>query len=132
MSRFVEMVIAALFGAVITIVGAAFWFGSWQGRLDTLTTQMTGLAGRVQTVENRPAPTIAGINSNSERTIVDGNIVASSNRWDGEQREATAGRFTAVTCPEGYFVMGIRAEDADGGGACVECLTHVTIYCRQL
>lgn len=42
------------------------------------------------------------------------------------------GRGSVSECPPGQYVIGINPQDHDGGGACVECLTHVFFRCSSL
>jgi hypothetical protein len=158
----VKWLIGGLIGVVLTLVGFAFWLGSLQAniakiqqiedqnskqetKLSSLDGNQIAFAGRLLKVEGQgstssappkaPAGSVSsipGLDSNVERTVVEGDLRVRANVWGTSETAWDSGRGNDVRCPEGQFVVGVRAVDTDGGGYCVECISVVRVFCRSL
>jgi hypothetical protein len=74
----------------------------------------------------------AGIEvSNDQLNKLKGNLEVVANRWDGEAESRTV--HTSIDyCPDGWYVVGLRGIDTDGGKFCTSCISNIEFVCRKL
>ena len=69
--------------------------------------------------------------SNDQLNHLKGNLEVESNKWDGEPQTIRT-HTNVATCPEGWYIVGMRGIDTDTGRYCTSCISHVEFICRKL
>lgn len=120
-------ILGVAWSIVAFLVVAAFFFGGeWKDWKEIKQKVL---------VENATSssPTMpAGIEvSNDQLNKLKGNLEVVSNRWDGNATSKTV--HTSIDyCPEGWYVVGMRGIDTDGGKYCTSCISNIEFVCRKL
>jgi hypothetical protein len=103
------------------IVAVFFMGGEWQRWTEVKKRTLDASAF------DRPGIEIA----NDQLFRIRGNLEVDGNRWDGEPATVRVGG-GAKSCPEGWFVVGMRGVDTDGGDYCGDCISQIEFVCRKL
>lgn len=120
-------VLGVAWSVVAFLVVAAFFFGGEWNDWQEIKQKVL-----VEGAESGATTMPAGIEvSNDQLNKLKGNLEVVSNRWDGSATFKTV--HTSIDyCPEGWYVVGMRGIDTDGGNFCTSCISNIEFVCRKL
>jgi len=119
--------LGVIWSIIAFLIAAAFFFGGeWNDWKEMK--QKVLVEGPGQDSPIMPA----GIEvSNGQLNKLKGNLEVTANRWDGEAKTERVHTSTKY-CPEGWYVVGMRGIDTDGGKYCTSCISDIEFVCRKI